>query len=221
MEDKLTVVIPTLWKSEGFLDRLKTLATVEAIGEIILIDNTTNPPDLEIPKVQHIIEFKNTYVNPAWNKGVRMSTYDKICIMNDDVDVENIVFSQALPHITEDKGMIGLYEYHGTGVWEDEPGCDYSRPNYFRKKDLDFKVIEIGNDRKPGYGCFWFIHKNSYLMIPEQIKVWYGDDYIFYRNGKPNYSMINLNIVGKPSQTSDLPEFDEIKRLDYHYYITS
>ena len=212
--DKISVVIPTMWKSEGFVHRLAKLSNIDVIGEIILIDNTSNTNILPIPKVIHIIEGQNTFVNPAWNKGVNLAKWDKICIMNDDVEVHNELFTNVLPHITEEKGMIGLHEFHGTGVWEDEPGCDYNRPHTLRGNRLPFKTFEINTSRRPGFGCIWFIHKKSYLPIPHQLKIWYGDDWIYQKSGKPNWAMMNVDVVGKPSQTSELSEFNEVKHRD-------
>ena len=212
--DKISVIIPTMWKSEGFIHRLAKLSNIETIGEIILIDNTPNTNILPIPKVIHIIEGENTFVNPAWNKGVNLAKWDKLCIMNDDVEVHDELFINILPHITEDKGMIGLHEFHGNGVWEDEPGVDKTRSELLRGNRFPLKVIPIHVNRRPGFGCLWFIHKKSYVPIPHQLKVWYGDDYIYYRTGKPNWAMMNVDIVGKPSQTSDLSEFDEVKIND-------
>jgi hypothetical protein len=219
--DKISVIIPTMWKSEGFVHRLAKLSNIETIGEIILIDNTSNTTILPIPKVIHIIEGENTFVNPAWNKGVNLSKWDKLCIMNDDVEVHDELFINILPHITEDKGMIGLHEYHGNGVWEDEPGCDRTRSELLRGNRFPLKLIESErHNRRPGYGCLWFIHKKSYIHIPHELKIWYGDDYLYHRNGKPNYSMMNVDIIGKPSQTSDLSEFDETKRNDQRVWST-
>ena len=214
--EKMSVIIPTMWKVDGFLNQLKKLSKIEVIGEIILIDNTENTNLLEIPKVIHILQGKNTYINPAWNKGVNLAKWDKVCIMNDDVEVHDELFINILPHITEDKGMIGLHEYHGNGVWEDEPGCDRTRSEMFRgDRGLPLKLIEseIGH-RRPGYACLWFIHKNSYVQIPDELKVWYGDDWVYYKSGKPNFSMLNVDIIGKPSQTTDLPFLDDVKRQD-------
>ena len=219
--DKISVIIPTMWKSEGFVHRLAKLSNIETIGEIILIDNTSNTTILPIPKVIHIIEGENTFVNPAWNKGVNLSKWDKLCIMNDDVEVHDELFINILPHITEDKGMIGLHEYHGNGVWEDEPGYDRTRSELLRGNRFPLKLIESErHNRRPGYGCLWFIHKKSYIHIPHELKIWYGDDYLYHRNGKPNYSMMNVDIIGKPSQTSDLSEFDETKRNDQRVWST-
>jgi len=217
--NKISVIIPTLWKTSGLKERLLNISNVESVGEIILIDNSETPEDIQnIDKLKHIKEYENTYVNPAWNKGARLAKYDKLCFVNDDVDFDLNIFETILPLITEDKGMIGLAEFHGAGVWEDEPGADYSRPSD-KRGDRGYKthILEI-NERKPGYGCFFFMHKKSYVQIPEDIKIWYGDDWLFYKSGKQNYSIMNFDIVGKPSQTSDLVEFNPVKNLDKLLY---
>jgi hypothetical protein len=37
----ISVIIPTLWKPEGFLERLEEISKNSNVGEIILIDNST------------------------------------------------------------------------------------------------------------------------------------------------------------------------------------
>lgn len=217
--DRISVIIPTMWKTEGLRERLMNLSAIPTVGEIILIDNSLTPPELDIVGLRHIKNYENIYVNPAWNLGWETAQFDKLCFLNDDVDFDLRLFKNISPYITEDKGMIGLAEYHGCGVWQDESGCDYSRPNWRRgHRGYTLKVFQLNENRRPGYGCLWFIHKNSYTPIPNDIKIWYGDDWIYYKSGKPNWAMMNIDIVGKPSQTSDLPEFDSVKRNDQRLY---
>lgn len=198
----ISVIIPTMWLAEGLLDRLHQLSLIAEVGEIILIDNSETPPDLEIPKLVHIREYKNTYVNPAWNKGVELSKHDRLCIMNDDIGFEDDLFSQVEPHISEDKGMIGLYEFDGVP---------------YRDEDKLFKLVDTKRWRGMGYACLFFIHKKSYVEIPE-MKIWYGDDYLFHCNTKTNYYMANANVWGTPSITSRNPIFDPIKQRDSEIY---
>jgi hypothetical protein len=192
-----------MWKAEGFLERLHQLSKIKEVGEIILIDNSETPPQLNIPKLFHIKELKNTYVNPAWNKGVKLARYDKICILNDDINFDDVIFEWAEPHITDDKGMIGLYQFEGNPYFDD---------------DKQFKLVETNGWRCNGYACLFFIHRNSYVKIPESIKVWYGDDYLFFKNGKTNYFMQNINVWGRTSITSNDPTYDKIKKQDATYY---
>jgi GT2 family glycosyltransferase len=199
----ISVIIPTMWRSEGLIERLEQLSKIKNVGEIILIDNTEQPPQLNIKKLFHIKELKNTYVNPAWNKGVALARYDNICILNDDIHFEDSIFEYVEPHISADVGMIGLYQFEGTPYFDNDKG---------------FKLVDTKGWRCNGYACMFFIHRNSYVKIPESIKVWYGDDYLFFKNGKPNYFMQNINVWGPTSITSNDPSFDKIKANDKLYY---
>jgi len=202
----ISVIIPTLWLAEGFMDRLMQLSAIEEVAEIILIDNSENPPDLVIPKLVHIREYQNTYVNPAWNKGVALARHDRLCIMNDDINFENDLFSKVEPHIREENGMIGLYNFDGIPYYDDGDG------------GIEFKIVDSRGWRGMGYACLFFIHRRRYKPIPLGLKVWFGDDYLFRFNGAPNYMMQNINVWGATSVTSRLPVFDSVKISDSEIY---
>ena len=72
-----------------------------------------------------------------------------------------------------------------------------------------------------GFGIVIAGHKKSYHKIPENIRIWYGDDYLVYMNneaGKINYVIDDLPIFTKMSATSDLEEFNAIKEVDQLMY---
>ena len=97
-----SVIIPTMWKCDRLWITLEELSKHELVGEIILIDNSANSKILTIPKLIHILEGKNTYVNPAWNKGVELSKYDKLLILNDDIWMDWKIFDILEPYVTEE-----------------------------------------------------------------------------------------------------------------------
>lgn len=198
----ISVIIPTLWKPKGFIERLEEISKNSNVGEIILIDNSTLDIDTShIPKLKHIKEYQNTYVIPAWNKGVNLAQYDKLLIVNDDVETDWGIIDIVYPHITEDKGLIGA----GVNCWQGNDGEPQLNP--------------ISN--MPGcYACLFFVHKNSYVEIPE-MRVHYGDNWIFNHlrlNGRPNYEILNWDMGGESEQTSRLEEFDLIKQQDLIIY---
>lgn len=198
----ISVIIPTMWKCENFKSKkmLYDLSNHPLIGEIILIDNSENfEIDIDIPKVFHIKEDKNTYVNPAWNKGVQLSKYDKLLILNDDVETDLEIIDLTYEHITNDKGIIGA----GVSCWQYKGGTP---------------AINYLKYREACYGCLMFIHKESYTPIPEDIKIWHGDDFLFFRSGKPNYEIVNWKMWGDSEQTSGLEEFNSIKENDTKIY---
>lgn len=194
----ITVIMPSMFIPSGVVDRIKEITEHPLVHEFILIDNTDNGYEInvEIPKLTHIKEKKNTFVNPAWNKGVSLAKTDKLMIVNDDVitDFGNLI-DLVYNEISEERGIVGL----GTGCWN---GTNKS-----------FKLNQI--DRlSTGFGCLFFIHKKSYLTIPDDLKVWYGDNWLFEKTNKKPYQILNWPVTGVLSATVDRPEFNSIKNDD-------
>jgi hypothetical protein len=202
----ISVVMPTMWVPEATLDTIKLISKNKHVGEIIIIDNA---PELNmsvegIDKVTYIRESSNTFVNPAWNKGVRLAKYDKIFLASDDVITDWSILDTLYPHIIEEVGIIGPSDV----CWDP-------------RKTTENGVVEfeeIGY-RPPCYGCAMFFHKNSYTPIPEEIKVHYGDDWIFNKSNKPNLHFRNWMFSGESEQTSGKEEFNEIKNQDRINYL--
>ena len=87
---------------------------------------------------------------------------------------------------------------------------------------LDRKIeLKSINTRNWGFGMVIAGHIKSYHKIPENIRIWCGDDYLFQMNsrvGKVNYVIDDIPIYTKASTTSDLEEFDEVKNIDTLMY---
>ena len=74
-----------------------------------------------------------------------------------------------------------------------------------------------------GFGIVIAGNKKSYHEIPENIRIWHGDDYLVQLNNevaKTSYVIDNVPIFTKMSTTSDLPECEEIKNIDTLMYDT-
>lgn len=160
-----SVIIPTLWQSDYIWTTINRLEEHHLVGEIILIDNSTEAKQLSGDKVNYVYESKNTYVNPAWNKGVRMAKYDNICIANDDLAFNPNVLDFVLPHIN--CGIIGQHvSNYDKWVTEFNPS------------------IEKMEGRDWAWGCLLFIHKSNWVDIPDDLLIACGDDYLLkYVNG--------------------------------------
>jgi len=201
--DKVSVIIPTIWKSEYTMELLERYSKSDYVGEIILIDNAPMK-DIVMDKIIHIKEAENTYVNPAWNKGYELAfpTIDKLCFLNDDVITDWDIFDKMDYDgmITEERGMIGPNESCWKGL-NTSPGI----PSVSRRDNC--------------YGCLFFMHKNSYVPIPEDLLIHYGDDWLFTKSGKQNYGINAWPMSGESEQTSGLPIFNSIKELDRHNWV--
>jgi hypothetical protein len=203
----ISVIIPTLLKVDRLYKTLYELSICEEVGEIILINNTTNEISLNIPKVRQIFEGRNTYINPAWNMGARLAKFDKLCIINDDIWFDWKYLSEISNYIVEENGLIGMSSFN------------YNTPLYpFQINAINSNEKTTRGHRPTGFACCFFIHKNNWDFIPEDMKLWAGDDWMFYRSKKVNYVIDGLKCEGSVSATLDdaslEAEFGPIKTND-------
>ena len=211
---KVSAIIPTLWKAKEFTDHLvDVLVEDESVGEIIIIDNAPTDFCYTDEKVCTLKQSENLYVNTSWNLGVEESYYDKFIILNDDIIIPyNFVF-ELEKWLTTDRGIIGIDAASVIKV------DDFSSKNItFLDRKIDLKSI---TNRDWGFGITLAGHRKSYYKIPENIRIWYGDDYLVQMNSnhlKTNYIVDDLPIFTMMSATSDLEEFEDIKNIDHLMY---
>ena len=205
--EKFSVIIPTIWKSEYTTPLLEELSNSDFVDEIILIDNTDYIlyPGMgwDFPKVQLIKEMVNTYVNPAWNKGVSIAKNDYVAICNDDIlfDVDEYFnyLTKALNVL--DIGFIGSHSENYTDTIFEECKIEpYSNQNNFG-----------------GWGCLFSFNKNIWKDIPNELKIWYGDNFIHATN--PNiFQLRGLRIQTKMSTSSDDMSVRDIRDRDTQFW---
>jgi hypothetical protein len=204
MEKQYSVIIPTLWRSDRIFQLIYDLQRCNKIGEIIIVDNGNRFYEFftnTAQKLKPLIPSKNIYVNPSWNAGVAYSKYENIAILNDDV-----YFSMELFDIIDDTtlnnniiGMDSLNYHHASFLIEPE-----------------FKVMTT--DRPWGWGCVLLFKKKNWVPIPENIKIWYGDDWMVQKNPTTKLVLHNFPIKTEMSTTSNNTEFDNIKKQDEQNY---
>jgi len=165
-----SVVIPTLWKSKYTVNLIQSYLDCDLVSEVILIDNAKNDaPSFDFnhkSKLVHIKQENNIYVNRAWNLGVALAKYENVIISNDDIEFDinsNLNFINQL----EDYGAIGCNPYcfnndiFGIGV-----------------RELEDFLLENKHYITKGWGCLLFIKKSKWVSIPEDLLIWFGDDWI-------------------------------------------
>lgn len=210
---KITIIIPTLQKNITVLTMLlNQLISDKTVEEIIVIDNSKKGLNKKSNKLKVIIPDKNLYVNPAWNLGVKESKNQYIGIINDDLIFSENFISQILDFLikTENIGIIGLDTI--------KPTNPDAFDEYPKESNLEFLKCD---ERCISWGSAMVLEKSSYYEIPEEIKIWFGDDFLFEKNKehkKINYRIKNSNIKHLHSLTSDAEEFDKIKKKDEKMY---
>ncbi len=181
---------------------MNKLIQSQSIGEIIIINNSLKPIKFDSPKVVIHTPKENLYVNPSWNLGVSIAKFDFICLCNDDIDFDISIFSFIYKNIYKKNiGIVGI----------DSSCYDLDKLN----KSIKLKSSFV---RNYGFGTLMFFKKNKYYKIPDNLKIWCGDDFLFHSQQKKNYVIIGLKIVTKMSFTSDKKEFNSIKEMDFENY---
>lgn len=201
----MSVIIPTLWRCEDILyNSLIKLQNSNSVEEVIIIDNSTTPPDLpkSLTKVVHIKEYKNTYYCPAVNKGVRLATSDFLCILNDDISVGEKNHQISLKWLSEGIGMLGL-----GGIYN----------GFQHNPEKSVKLIRV-RERPYSYACLYYIHKSNWIDFPKGLKIHYGDDYQFENIKKPHFAIENPIVNSLISQTASDPVFNKIIEQDSYIY---
>ena len=181
MNDKFSIVTPTLWKYPPYIRFLEDLVDHELVDEIIIINNNwddipKNSAALNHNKVKIYNFTSNIGVNPAWNLGVSVAANKKICILNDDLIFDLKLLKRINQMPLEKTGVIGLCNDPPTSY-----GCIEINP-------------WVGQNTL-GFGCLMFVHKDWWVDIPDSLKIYYGDNWIFDTcliRGKTNYVITDL-----------------------------
>lgn len=199
MDKKISVVIPTLQKNVELLKNLiATLADDENVIEIILIDNSTKGFEIndvfknnDVSKINDISNKlrlinpeKNIFVNPAWNLGVKEAKADIVALLNDDIIIPEGFCSSIAGEMNPDMGVIG---YNIDFV---ETTSEILPPP--SKTPITLTPLKY---RSNNWGIAIFFYKTSYFEIPENLKIYFGDDWIFNKNKK--LKRINYSISGQ------------------------
>ena len=202
---ELTAVIPTLLKDEDMLKNLlDSLCRDNSVKEIIVINNTTEMFEYSNPKVRILSQGKNLYVNPSWNLGVREAKTDYVALINDDLIVPNNICTAILEKMDDNIGIAGI---DTTGIIETKDAnnnivIDANSVELDNAKNISFKPITF---RPQKFGVFMLFKKSHYVEIPDELKIFWGDDWIIYQArklGKTNITVNGIKIIHLGSLSS-------------------
>lgn len=174
-----SIVIPTMWMSNKLYSMLIKYEKCEYIKEVIIIDNDPDHTmDLtEFTKIRYYSKGKNIFVNPAWNWGYSLSKYNLI-LANDDILIHNL---------DDVMRLISQMKYDIIGISTEK-----------EVNNTTLRIESISQFPQKNYGCFLYV--KNYVYIPDQIKIWYGDDILFNVNEKKGI-IKGLNFEFEKSKT--------------------
>ena len=176
---KISAVIPTLLKDKNILNRLiNNLVNDNSVEEVIVINNSKEDFNYDNPKLRIISKGKNLYVNPSWNLGVSEAKSEYVTLINDDIIIPQNFCTTVLEKMNEKSGIIGMdndfvinlrdENNNMKEIPQDDPDPSeniYLKPTNYRKKN---------------FGIIMFFNKNVYKPIIEDLKIFFGDDWIIH-----------------------------------------
>lgn len=186
-----------MFKSDTIWRTLMDLSRIAVVGEIILIDNSDNKIPYKLDKLVHVINGENTFVNPAWNKGVSLSKFENICLLNDDIYFNWNKLVDIEKMLDDDTGFIGMHPWNFTEDYHEDDIVGIHKTTPFP----DPRGFRAFRPEKWGSGIFF--RKDNWDPIPDVLKVWAGDDWLFYRSKKRNWCLAGLKCYGVHSKTID------------------
>lgn len=131
----------------------------------------------------------NRYLNHVWNDFVENSKDEYICLLNNDVRICDNFLSSAI-QVFELESKVGFVN-HAT-----------NHSNFKNYSDeLKYAII----DRPYRQGWDMIFRKDCFNKIPEQLRIFYGDDYIYsklYSSGMKGAYVLNSPMIHYCSQTT-------------------
>lgn len=160
---RLSIIIPVLneyWYTDQILREIKdkTIWEYEVILLVSWYDYTT--PDLSERVDKFIRLDKDKWVNWAWNEWVKLSEWEYIAILNNDI---------LLDHWWDEKLIKWLDWYK------------LSSPMY-TCWDIERKWTKFKNNRYNTENICWHCYvmrKDDWIDIPDWIKIWFWDNWIY------------------------------------------
>ena len=200
----MDLIIPTMWRIEGFTSTLESYVASPNVDRIIIIDNDPSlNVQVDLPKVETVSFGKNIFVNPAWNEGYRRSSADLIGILNDDICVGGEVLEKISNLDFTEIDLLGF------NINPTETTFSLERVN------VD-KTVPVGVQFY-AFGVCFFLPRVNYKEIPDLYQIWFGDDYICHCNEKVfrfSSNQVTGQISGTINKERANPVIQERIRLD-------
>lgn len=193
---KFSIVIPTLQRSAELGPLVAQLAEHPLVHEVLVINNAATPLVWESPRVRVLQQEENIYVNPAWNLGAAVALGEFIAIVNDDITMPDD-FLDCVWSLLK-KPWVGLV------------GADVTIAGKRRVRIATEAHIPLG------YGVFMAMRRKDYLPIPADLKIWGGDNLLFWTSRRIPMVVLGSGIATEMGTTSGSREFSAMRVNELH-----
>lgn len=197
---KILVGIPCLYNADATKEAIDSIIDK---AKVVLVDNNAEQPVKDViysyPYAVVLTNRENIFVNPAWNQIMKfflLTDYTHLIIMNSDLVMQPGWYENLRSFLTNHPDMIPIPVING------EPG-------------EGFTIVHEGT---PGvFICLNRKQVGKVYPIPDYIKIWFGDNWI-YEILRVKYKTVILNnLVAKhyhSQSVSRLPGISEMIEED-------
>lgn len=192
---RFTVVIPTLQRAPELEETTLRCAAHPLVEEVLVINNHTSPLPFAHPRLRVLQQEQNIFVNPAWNLGAREARGDLLAIVNDDVLFED----EALTHAARilRRGLFGIV------------GPDLSTFHDDGSRRISHRLARHNAPTRL-FGTFMCLRTRDYVPVPDELKIWGGDDWLIANQRRPPAALIRTPFRTDMSTTTRAEEFQRM-----------
>lgn len=125
-------------------------------------------------RIEFVYNKENKPLNHVWNWFYKTYKEDILCFLNNDVIITDNFISDTVELFTKESN-VGI-AVHST-----------NHDNYTEKKStLEYTIVEPNLYRQ---GWDFSIRRNIFKLIPEELKTYCGDDFLFYKLYEQKYDL--------------------------------
>ena len=205
MHEGFSVIIPTLQRSPDLARVVALCAGHPMVGEVLVVNNASEPLDFGDAKVRVLQQERNIFVNPAWNLGAREARMPWLAIINDDVLFADEALDEAARILRR-----GWFAMVGP-----DPSCFDEQADSARRVSH-----RPASNIRLTFGTFMCLRRSDYIPIPDDLLIWGGDDWLFWQQRRPNALLVRTRFSTVGSVTSASPEFQLRRQQEWETYVS-
>ncbi len=173
----LQLIIPTLWRPPALVTILTNTLNSSMVERLVLIDNAPEQQPtaacgvLQHPKLVWLPQPSNLYVNQAWNLGMeQIGDADVVVgILNDDIAIPDAV----LKALNADWGTRDPADAVVMGLLPPP-----AEPTPWALEPVSYQPQQSIGVQCRGFGSALFLRRRHFQPIPQELRIWFGDDWI-------------------------------------------
>lgn len=188
-------------KSDMLKPLLELYSAHPLVDEVLVVNNSNHPLAHYPAKVREVYRGPNLYVNPAWNLGASAARSEYLLVSNDDLLFDPGLINFVAGVVTrEDVGIVGPHVSALTG-----------------KRRRQVRARMAGQPLR-GFGTLMFMKQRDYQVIPAEMRILGGDDWLFWNQAHPNMEILGAVIDTPMSVTAGQPQFNPVRQADSEWW---